>query len=90
MIAFASDPLYKQHLPPGPMAEQAMSMRDPAFYRNFLTLTFICLLLPCFVAGTDYNFAITFTAYHTFIDNLFEKFKSKLAPYKVIGVSGAT
>lgn len=58
MIGFLTDPFFKLHIPPGPMAEQAMSMRDPSFY-----------------------------TYHTVIDNLFEKFKQALPPYKVIGVS---
>ncbi|ODN01444.1 Hemocyanin E chain [Orchesella cincta] len=32
MIAWMTDPFFKLHAPPGIMAEQAMSMRDPAFY----------------------------------------------------------
>lgn len=58
MISYLADPVYKRHLPPGPMADQSMSLRDPAFY-----------------------------PYHTWLDNVFEKYKSKLAPYKLIGVS---
>ncbi|CAL8125681.1 unnamed protein product [Orchesella dallaii] len=56
IIAWNADPFYKLHAPPGVMADQAVSMRDPSFY-----------------------------PYHVFLDNLFEKFKATLPPYKIIG-----
>lgn len=57
LIGYAADPYYKLRTPPGVMAEQSMSMRDPAFY-----------------------------PYHVVIDNLFERYKATLPPYRVVGV----
>lgn len=38
VVGFAQDPDWSKQLPPAPMADVLMSMRDPSFYSYHLTL----------------------------------------------------